>query len=61
MLNHAFKYVDTVVFYVDPKNTRSQRSVENIGGIKDDDLDARGRVVYRVEKTSYNDKGVGDK
>ena len=53
MLEHAFKYVDTVVFYIDPENRRSQRSVEKIGGVKDADLDSKGRVVYRVGKSEF--------
>ena len=53
MFEHAFKYVDTVVFYIDPENKRSQKSVEKIGGVRDSNLDGKGRVVYRVEATNY--------
>lgn len=34
MLNHAFKYVDKVAFYVGAYNIRSQKAMERIGGIK---------------------------
>ena len=34
MLDHAFRYVDCVVFRVHPENIRSQRAVEKIGGIR---------------------------
>ncbi len=32
MVRHAFGFVDRVIFVVDPKNLRSQRAVEKIGG-----------------------------
>jgi RimJ/RimL family protein N-acetyltransferase len=32
MRRHAFGFVDSVIFVVDPKNLRSQRAVEKIGG-----------------------------
>ncbi|MEM7561627.1 MAG: GNAT family N-acetyltransferase [Pseudomonadota bacterium] len=53
MLGHAFKYVSTVLFYVDAGNKRSQRSVEKIGGVMDADPDRQGRVVYRVDLASH--------
>ena len=34
MLNHAFKYVEKVAFYVGAKNIRSQKAMERIGGIR---------------------------
>ena len=34
MLNHAFNYVDKVVFYVGANNIRSQKAMDRIGGIK---------------------------
>ncbi len=34
MLRHAFNHVERVVFLVDPKNFRSQRAVEKIGGVR---------------------------
>jgi RimJ/RimL family protein N-acetyltransferase len=35
MLKHAFKFVETVVFYVGEKNIRSQSAMEKIGAIRD--------------------------
>ncbi len=35
LLAHAFKFVETVVFYVGEKNIRSQRAMERIGAIRD--------------------------
>ncbi len=34
MLDHAFRFVERVVFLVGPKNFRSQRAVEKIGGVR---------------------------
>jgi len=34
LLDHAFKFVETVVFYVGQKNFRSQKAMEKIGAIK---------------------------
>lgn len=31
MLDHAFRFVDTVVFRIDPDNRRSRKSVEKLG------------------------------
>src|SRR5271156_5673416 len=33
MLEHAFKFVNNVVFCVGPKNLRSQKAMEKIGGL----------------------------
>ena len=33
MLDHAFKFVDTVLFYIGPSNIRSQRAVQKIGAV----------------------------
>jgi N-acetyltransferase len=35
LLAHAFKFVESVVFYVGEKNIRSQRAMEKIGAIRD--------------------------
>jgi len=34
MLDHAFKYVDTVLFWVGAANLRSRRAMEKIGGVQ---------------------------
>jgi len=33
MLDHAFQFVETVVFLIGPTNIRSQKAVEKIGGV----------------------------
>jgi RimJ/RimL family protein N-acetyltransferase len=57
MLNHAFRFVRTVVFLVDPRNLRSQRAVEKIGGIPAGSrLDAGGRpsVAYQIDASTFD-------
>src|SRR5439155_15409534 len=34
MLRHAFRFVKSVVFLVGPRNLRSQRAMEKIGGVR---------------------------
>ena len=51
MLQHAFKFVDNVVFLIGPQNHRSQRAVEKIDAIRIGiRLNDKGResVVYRL-------------
>jgi N-acetyltransferase len=51
MLRHVFRFVKSVVFLVGPRNVRSQRAMEKIGGVRvGSRLDAAGResVVYRI-------------
>ena len=35
MLDHAFKFVENVIFYVGENNIRSQKATEKIGAVKD--------------------------
>ena len=56
MLNHAFKYVDSVVLIVGPDNRRSQRAVEKIGGVRDGcRTDATGTesLLYRIMSSKF--------
>lgn len=51
MLRHAFQFVERVVFLVGPRNLRSQRAMEKIGGIRAGTrLDSTGResVVFVI-------------
>lgn len=57
MLRHAFRCVETVLFYIDPANLRSQRSVEKIGALRDPHPDSKGRVVYRMARSRYGHAG----
>jgi N-acetyltransferase len=51
MLEHAFRFVDRVVFLIHPENIRSQRAVEKIGAVRvGTRLDGGGRdsLVYLI-------------
>jgi RimJ/RimL family protein N-acetyltransferase len=55
MLDHAFKYVNRVIFVVGPDNRRSQRAVEKIGAVRagtTTDAQGRERLVYELLSTS---------
>ena len=61
MLEHAFRFVDRVVFLVGPNNVRSQRAVERIGGVRAgtrrDAATGRESVVYEI--TAERWRGMG--
>ena len=59
MIDHALQFVDNVVFLVGPKNFRSQKAMQKIGGVligARTKTDRLGRVseslVFHVKKTS---------
>ncbi len=59
MLEHAFQFVDGVVFMIDRQNFRSQRAVEKIGGTRvgsRPDADGRDNYVYRLTASAYSTK-----
>jgi RimJ/RimL family protein N-acetyltransferase len=56
MLDHAFRFVRSVVFLVGPQNYRSQRAVEKIGGVRDGSRpNAVGResFLYRIDASAF--------
>lgn len=56
MLDHAFKFVESVVFLIGPTNIRSQKAVEKIGGVMIErrHKTIRGetveQIVYQIKK-----------
>jgi RimJ/RimL family protein N-acetyltransferase len=51
MLDHAFRFVRSVVFVIGPHNLRSQRAVKKIGAVRAGtrrEEDGRESVVYRI-------------
>jgi RimJ/RimL family protein N-acetyltransferase len=59
MLDHAFRYVERVVFVIGPENRRSRRAVEKIGGrqvASRKDPQGNEKVVYEVTR---RDTGTG--
>lgn len=56
MLQHAFRFVGSVVFLVGPSNQRSQRAVEKIGGVREGSRrDASGMesFLYRIKASDF--------
>lgn len=56
MLQHAFQFVDAVIFLIGPENIRSQRAVEKIGGVRDGSrTDGSGMEswLYRIRAAKY--------
>jgi RimJ/RimL family protein N-acetyltransferase len=56
MLEHAFRFVDRVIFVIGPRNLRSRRAVEKLGatliGSRVEE-DGRESVVYGLERSVY--------
>lgn len=53
MLRHAFRFVDHVIFVVGPRNLRSQKAVEKIGGVRvglRTDANGDENFVYSLSK-----------
>lgn len=52
MLDHAFRFVDRVVFIIGPQNMRSRRAVEKIGAAYVGPVvkDGAERVVYEIRR-----------
>ena len=56
MLDHAFRFVENVVFLVGPQNWRSQKAMEKIGGVRAGErTNQMGRVnlVYLITHEAY--------
>jgi len=55
MLQHAFRFVKSVVFLIGPQNVRSQKAIEKLGGVRVGSRpDASGRDSYVYEITSLS-------
>ena len=64
MLQHAFRFVDRVVFLVGVNNRRSQRAVEKVGGVRVGSRpDAHGRdsFVYQITAAAFAQGRPGDR
>lgn len=66
MMDHAFKYVDTVLYHIGAQNIRSQKAMERLGGIKMKEIEvafygepSKLNFEYHINKTDwYNRSGV---
>ncbi len=54
MLAHAFEFVENVVFHIGPRNTRSQKAIERVGGTLVGPRVLRGHesLMYRIVRPS---------
>lgn len=57
MLEHAFKFVDTVIFHIGATNTRSRKAIERLGALLTDRTEERNiqgsaiqHVIYEIHK-----------
>lgn len=53
MMAHAFKFVDSVLFFIGSTNVRSQRALEKIGGVRagtKTDPNGRESFIYRITR-----------
>ena len=59
MLDHAFTFLDTVIFWVGEKNWRSQGAMTKIGGVKRSGLFTRELsgdtpyIIFEIGKSAY--------
>jgi N-acetyltransferase len=56
MLQHAFEFVKSVIFLIGPQNVRSQRAIENIGGVRvgsRPDGNGRESFVYQITASAF--------
>ena len=58
MLRHAFQFVDRVIFLVGPRNFRSQRAMEKIGGARAGvtrrEPDGPESVVFEITRATFS-------
>jgi RimJ/RimL family protein N-acetyltransferase len=57
MLEHAFRFVDRVVFLIDPANYRSQRAIEKLGAVRAGmrpDASGRQRYVFQITAREWS-------
>jgi len=55
MMEHAFKFVDNVIFFIGSTNLRSQRALEKIGGVRigtKSDPNNRESFIYRITRSA---------
>jgi N-acetyltransferase len=61
MLEHAFRFVDSVIFVIGPQNLRSQKAVLKLGAVRTDETapgSGGDSLVFRLTKATF-EKGTG--
>ncbi len=61
MLDHAFKFVETVIFHIGDKNIRSQKAIEKLGAIKIGEVERKNldddfhiTLIYILDKVTWS-------
>jgi N-acetyltransferase len=60
MMQHAFKFVKSVIFLIGPQNVRSQRAIEKIGGVRvgaRPDGGGQESFVYQITALTFAQEG----
>lgn len=60
MMQHAFKYVDNVIFHIGANNIRSQKAIERLGAVKiaEEEINYFGEdcnlnFIYQIRKDNF--------
>jgi RimJ/RimL family protein N-acetyltransferase len=60
MLDHAFKFVETVIFHIGDQNIRSQKAVEKLGAVKVGNIKSKNpdssiqiKLIYELKKNNW--------
>ena len=63
MIQHAFRFVDSVIFHIGANNMRSQKAIERLGASKIDELEVKYygeetklNFVYEIRKNNWQNK-----
>ena len=62
MLDHAFRFADSVLFLIGPDNIRSQRAVGKIGGVPEGRTERYGRdsLVFRLRAADWAGRAAAE-
>ena len=62
MINHAFKFVDKIVFHIGASNIRSQKAIEKLGANKAGEVEMeyygepkRLNIIYSISKKEWTE------
>ena len=60
LLEHAFRFVDRVIFHVGAGNLRSRRAMEKLGGVLIGEIamsyhgeQSHPNVIYKIDRTDW--------
>jgi RimJ/RimL family protein N-acetyltransferase len=50
MARHAFQFVESIVLFINPSNSRSLRAATKVGAVPEAGLDRDGRMIFRLHQ-----------